>query len=576
MSKTIYLNNIIKNSNFSSTSDWTNNNSSFSVSNHVASITAKGQYGGLLQTVKYNIGHIYYFRMDNKTSTDTPYFGFHRILGYDIFAFMGDGSNNWRTDSIIFPCSSKVDSTFGLHLSDSASSGWQTFNCRNILLIDLTACFGFGNEPDQAWCDANIPYFASEMTFSFPDTTGKTTNFVDVYNADYVSLVKASVIKPKFKIELLDLYENTIGEITKDISADNSGSISINYQQGVRRSCSFTLSDTFGKYRPMSNDNIFGFNTKFKIYVGLENIQTEETYWFSQGIFYTTNPTSSHANSNKTVTVNGVDKFGIFTSDTGYNQLEGTYIVPAKSKLYAVVKDILSLELGNGYMIDPKEPHIDAEFIDYELPYDIKKSPGSYMGDILIELGNVLGADIFYDTNGILNITSGTTDITYSKQSSIWDFSDVLPEYSNGSVSLNTIDAINIVKVVGNQVNDSEIYIGNAENHNPLSPTAIEKIGRKIYYEESANLPNQARADEYAKYVLNSKSIIQTAIGFSSTLIPHLDVNRVITITDDYYKYEQERFIIQSITLPLDSKTLMSISCNNIASLPYYDLRNGG
>lgn len=576
MSKIIYLNNLIKNSNFSSTSDWTNNNSLFSVSNHVASITAKSQYGGLLQTVKYNIGHIYYFRMDNKTSTDTPYFGFHRILGYDIFAFVGDGSNSWRTDSIIFPCPSKVDSTFGLHLGDSASSGWQTFNCRNILLIDLTACFGFGNEPNQAWCDANIPYFVSEMTFSFPDTIEKTTNFVDVYNTDYISLVKASVIKPKFKIELLDLYENTIGEITKDISADNSGSISINYQQGVRRSCSFTLSDTFGKYRPMSNDNIFGFNTKFKIYVGLENIQTGETYWFSQGIFYTTNPTSSHANSNKTVTVNGVDKFGIFTSDTGYNQLEGTYIVPAKSKLYAVVKDILSLELGNGYMIDPKEPHIDAEFINYELPYDIKKSPGSYMGDILIELGNVLGADIFYDTNGILNITSGTTDITYSKQSSIWDFSDVLPEYSNGSVSLNTIDAINIVKVVGNQVNDSEIYIGNAENHNPLSPTAIEKIGRKIYYEESANLPNQARADEYAKYVLNSKSIIQTAIGFSSTLIPHLDVNRVITITDDYYKYEQERFIIQSITMPLDSKTLMSISCNNIASLPYYDLRNGG
>lgn len=576
MNKIIYLNNLIKNSNFSSTSDWTNNNSLFSVSNHVASITAKSQYGGLLQTVKYNIGHIYYFRMDNKTSTDTPYFGFHRILGYDIFAFVGDGSNSWRTDSIIFPCPSKVDSTFGLHLSNSASSGWQTFNCRNILLIDLTACFGFGNEPNQAWCDANIPYFVSEMKFSFPDTIEKTTNFVDVYNTDYISLVKAPVIKPKFKIELLDLYENTIGEITKDISADNSGSISINYQQGVRRSCSFTLSDTFGKYRPMSNDNIFGFNTKFKIYVGLENIQTGETYWFSQGIFYTTNPTSSHANSNKTVTVNGVDKFGIFTSDTGYNQLEGTYIVPAKSKLYAVVKDILSLELGNGYMIDPKEPHIDAEFIDYELPYDIKKSPGSYMGDILIELGNVLGADIFYDTNGILNITSGTTDITYSKQSSIWDFSDVLPEYSNGSVSLNTIDAINIVKVVGNQVNDSEIYIGNAENHNPLSPTAIEKIGRKIYYEESANLPNQARADEYAKYVLNSKSIIQTAIGFSSTLIPHLDVNRVITITDDYYKYEQERFIIQSITMPLDSKTLMSISCNNIASLPYYDLRNGG
>lgn len=593
MSKIIYLNNLIKNGSFE-TGDFTNWFVEGSAKNNTSiqsSIKFHGEYaykGTSNVSVQDNIlwysslnykiteGHIYYFSQMVRNDSDGVLTCHCVLRGTALQTNTGNTSGHWVRASDIKVCSSINDSAYLATAWNSGGSNGKNWYVDGIMLIDLTACFGFGNEPNRAWCDVNIPCFETETTILLPDTTEKTTNFVDVYNTDYVSLVKAPVIKPKFKIELLDLYENTIGEITKDISADNSGSISINYQQGVRRSCSFTLSDTFGKYRPMSNDNIFGFNTKFKIYVGLENIQTGETYWFSQGIFYTTNPTSSHANSNKTVTVNGVDKFGIFTSDTGYNQLEGTYIVPAKSKLYAVVKDILSLELGNGYMIDPKEPHIDAEFINYELPYDIKKSPGSYMGDILIELGNVLGADIFYDTNGILNITSGTTDITYSKQSSIWDFSDVLPEYSNGSVSLNTIDAINIVKVVGNQVNDSEIYIGNAENHNPLSPTAIEKIGRKIYYEESANLPNQARADEYAKYVLNSKSIIQTAIGFSSTLIPHLDVNRVITITDDYYKYEQERFIIQSITLPLDSKTLMSISCNNIASLPYYDLKNGG
>jgi hypothetical protein len=592
MKKTIFLNNLIKNSGFKTDINWDlSGNSSYVTTDKVSgSRCLKLPAGsttpmGIQSLSPPILNHKYYSSVMLKSDGNTG-----GNDGRSEF-YGGDGlGKNWVFQSTLnFNNSSwtKVSSLHSIDVINASNFMWRLFIVNptanlfvdNLILVDLTAAFGLGKEPTKEWCDANIPYFENEYSIQVEiSSTSITTvkDFVDIYNSKYIELVKAPVIKPKFKIELLDLYENTIGEITKDISASNSGSISINYQQGVRRSCSFTLSDTFGKYRPMSNDNIFGFNTKFKIYVGLENIQTGETYWFSQGIFYTTNPTSSHANSNKTVTVNGVDKFGIFTSDTGYNQLEGTYIVPAKSKLYAVVKDILSLELGNGYIIDPKEPHIDAEFINYELPYDIKKSPGSYMGDILIELGNVLGADIFYDTNGILNITSGTTDITYSKQSSIWDFSDVLPEYSNGSVSLNTIDAINIVKVVGNQVNDSEIYIGNAENHNPLSPTAIEKIGRKIYYEESANLPNQARADEYAKYVLNSKSIIQTAIGFSSTLIPHLDVNRVITITDDYYKYEQERFIIQSITMPLDSKTLMSISCNNIASLPYYDLRNGG
>lgn len=592
MKKTIFLNNLIKNSGFETDINWDlSGNSSYVTTDKVSgSRCLKLPAGsttpmGIQSLSPPILNHKYYSSVMLKSDGNTG-----GNDGRSEF-YGGDGlGKNWVFQSTLnFNNSSwtKVSSLHSIDVINASNFMWRLFIVNptanlfvdNLILVDLTAAFGLGKEPTKEWCDANIPYFENEYSIQVEiSSTSITTvkDFVDIYNSKYIELVKAPVIKPKFKIELLDLYENTIGEITKDISASNSGSISINYQQGVRRSCSFTLSDTFGKYRPMSNDNIFGFNTKFKIYVGLENIQTGETYWFSQGIFYTTNPTSSHANSNKTVTVNGVDKFGIFTSDTGYNQLEGTYIVPAKSKLYAVVKDILSLELGNGYIIDPKEPHIDSQFIDYELPYDIKKSPGSYMGDILIELGNVLGADIYYDTNGVLTITSGTTDITYSKQSSIWDFSDVLPEYSNGSVSLNTIDAINIVKVVGNQVNDSEIYIGNAENHNPLSPTAIEKIGRKIYYEESANLPNQARADEYAKYVLNSKSIIQTAIGFSSTLIPHLDVNRVITITDDYYKYEQERFIIQSITLPLDSKTLMSISCNNIASLPYYDLRNGG
>lgn len=30
-------------------------------------------------------------------------------------------------------------------------------------LIDLTACFGAGNEPTKEWCDANIPFFEGSM-----------------------------------------------------------------------------------------------------------------------------------------------------------------------------------------------------------------------------------------------------------------------------------------------------------------------------------------------------------------------------------------------------------------------------
>lgn len=385
---------------------------------------------------------------------------------------------------------------------------------------------------------------------------------------------KSSIIKPIFKVELLDWYENTIGEITENITTNNGGNVSINYQQGVRRSCTFTLVDTFGDFVPTANPTIFGFNSKFKLYTGLEVEGSK--FWYSQGVFFTTNPVAAHANSDKTITVTGVDKFGLFTSDTGYNQLEGTYVIPAQSDINKVIKDILALPLGNGYMVDPITPFIDPIFKDYKTPYEIKKAPGSYMGDILIELANVLGADIYYDIEGVLTIMSGTTDISYSQQSSIWDFSDKELEYSNSSISFNTVDLINSVRVVGNEVDEGTVYIGTAENHNFLSPTAIEKIGVKMYYEDNANLPNQERADEYARYILKIKSIIQSSVTFNSTFLPFLDVNRVITITDNFFNYVQERFIIQSLTIPFDARTLMSITCSNIASLPYYELRTGG
>lgn len=34
-----------------------------------------------------------------------------------------------------------------------------------LMIMDLTACFGAGNEPDQTWCDEHIPYFDGSYTF---------------------------------------------------------------------------------------------------------------------------------------------------------------------------------------------------------------------------------------------------------------------------------------------------------------------------------------------------------------------------------------------------------------------------
>mgnify|MGYP000291588391 FL=1 len=386
----------------------------------------------------------------------------------------------------------------------------------------------------------------------------------------YFDIVKREIVHPIFKVALLDYNENVIQEITRDISSNNNGSIDINYQQGVRRSCSITFIDPYGEYIPDVNKGVFWLNQKFKLYVGLEDLDTGDKYWFSQGVFYVNDPIINR--TEKIVTINGVDKFGFFGSELNYNQLEGTYLIPEGTRVFDAIINILLLDRGNGQVIDPIAPILDVTYKNNVLPYDINKSPGSYLGDILIEIANVLGANIYYNTEGQLVLSSGTLDMSYSNKSPVYEFIDVLPEYGDSSLRYDYVNAINSITVVGSNINGA-VYQYTAENRNPMSPLRIDLIGKKTgAIVETSNAGSLNDVMAYAKFLLNYKSIVQMAVDFSSSFLPHLKEDEVIEITDRYYKYEKERFIIQSIKIPLNPLDKMTISASNITSLPYYEL----
>lgn len=51
------------------------------------------------------------------------------------------------------------------------------------MLIDLTICFGLGKEPTQAWCDANIPFFAGELVLRTAEDNQRALSLPPTYRA---------------------------------------------------------------------------------------------------------------------------------------------------------------------------------------------------------------------------------------------------------------------------------------------------------------------------------------------------------------------------------------------------------
>lgn len=427
----------------------------------------------------------------------------------------------------------------------------------------------------------------------------------------YKDVVKSHVLYPMIKIELLDEYENAYDEIIQEISSQNQGTISMNYQSGVRSSVNLSIFDPVGTFLPNPNDKYFWINKKFKIYVGLstktysdnenpliykgskeaivsstedyeksQELKTEaikvsdsskdyiqDIYWFAKGVFIITDISSTDQGASRIISLSGVDKFGAFTNDTGYGEMIGTFSLPKGTKINVAIREILRQDRGNGQLLDPVEPIIDPYFQNYTLPVDLDKGPGSYIGDLLTDLSNTLHADIFYDSNGRLNIWQSLNQDEYKNVPKQWDFVRGDQEYIQTSVNFQINNVANTVMVVGDNPSGDILPQAIAENRNPASPLNINKIGRKSRYIESSTVQTQKEAKDYATYILKTSTVLGHIINFQATLIPHLEVDNIITITDEKYNYYLEEFIITSISYPLGLGTV-TINASNIKELP--------
>lgn len=408
--------------------------------------------------------------------------------------------------------------------------------------------------------------------------------YFNVYNQRYVQILRTPPLRYKIRLELLGEYENVLGEITKDISVTAQRQINISRQSVTRRSCSLTLFGVENKYLPCP-DSLVWFGRKFKLLVGIIDKSSSDIYWWSQGVYFI----QSAGSDGTTVNIEAVDKGGALDGSLSTNLLQSSYVIEKGSRISDVIKDTLMLDSGRG-AIDPIPPIIDTYFNDVLTESDITVNANSYIGDIFSALAENYKCDVYYDSDGHMRFHK-TVNAQYADGykylSHQWDYNDGDAWYGNRNYQYN-FDGYNSVTVYTN-ISETENDDGEnlnvsytARNNNPLSPLRVSLIGirnteaREIKYVNVSRNEMERRCKDLGDYLLLKESFLGMTLNFDSPIIPHMDVDKPIGITDKKFKLDNSVFIVQSITIPL-SAGAMNISATNINWLPNnFDIEGRG
>lgn len=151
--------NLVTNGNFAGgTTGWINNSyATFTVTNGIATLLANSQYDNIYQNIATNVGvgakfYACAYLMagaadalkiminDSEVSSNTA---------------THTGSGTFERVSVIH--TSTAGTVIRVKVQDFRASNWDNVYAKEVFAIDLTALFGAGNEPTQAWCDLNIP-----------------------------------------------------------------------------------------------------------------------------------------------------------------------------------------------------------------------------------------------------------------------------------------------------------------------------------------------------------------------------------------------------------------------------------
>lgn len=353
------------------------------------------------------------------------------------------------------------------------------------------------------------------------------------------------------------------------------GSISVNLQNGKRRTATVTLSNLDGSFD--YNVNTVWFGTEIALDEGLILPDGEE-YYIQQGVFLIENPTESIRPGNRVATYNLVDKWANLDG-TLFGNLESTYEVPSGTNIFQPINAILTLDKGNGQPVDRVTP-IYTEYYNSKsqalpdgstaaitnAPYTLRvdSDNGTY-ADVILGLAGMVNAWIGYDQTGALRIDPSQDDILDTNKPVLWQFSMDRVTFLGADYTVKNTEVYNDYIVIGELLDDNSQPAGRATNLDPRSDTNVQTIGRKTFRMSAPGFATDQQCQDLAVWKLKRSSALQKAITISCSQIFHIEENSLVSIVrTDKPGSPVERHLVMGFTRPLVATGEMQINAVSV------------
>lgn len=415
------------------------------------------------------------------------------------------------------------------------------------------------------------------LSFTYEQGMTRTGNITLMnYNGEWSpSPVKRTIWKgTKFKIEI-GIYHNQI-IFWKDCGIFVCGDISMNYEKGtvgVPIYDKFSMLDGTVSGKRASSFNIpVGTTIKAAIELCL-NLKRDDI-GFTTALSSLPNMSSSNIQTSSSVPSSGTIGYVYYVTSTGtyyYCTARYTFVEIAEGNSYTVSSKTYRFN-GNRFIevsnkvFDEKPIIFPFMYITEVTPYTITTDENCSIGDIIIELADMISCDVFYNTSGNLVLTPGaTTNDDLVNKSVLWNYEDNKNQHTKPVYDIKFSELVNQIIVAGSIENGRQ-YKATVINENPQSQMNIHMTTPSPLYIEDSNLIGDTYCRTRAKYEMIKQGRLGIQMKFDSIYIPHLECNYLVFLTDSKSGIYNEKFVINSIEISSELVMKMSVSSVNEVS----------